>query len=61
MTWTTISLTPHELGEGARLIDGAPHWVNLLAGELYAYRDGETVLVRKEAAPLGFADRATER
>jgi sugar lactone lactonase YvrE len=60
MTWTTISLTPHELGEGARLIDGAPHWVNLLAGELYAYRDGETVLVRKEAAPLGFADRAPD-
>lgn len=60
MTWTTISLAPHELGEGARLIDGAPHWVNLLAGELYACRDGETMLVRKEAAPLGFADRAPD-
>lgn len=60
MTWTTISLSPHELGEGSRLIDGTPHWVNLLAGELYAHRDGETTLVRKEAAPLGFADRAPD-
>jgi Gluconolactonase len=60
MTWKTISLTPHELGEGIRLIDGAPHWVNLLAGELYAYRDGSTSLVRQEAAPLGFADRAPD-
>lgn len=60
MTWTTISLTPHELGEGARLIDGAPHWVNLLAGELYAHRDGSTALVRTEAAPLGFAARGAD-
>jgi len=60
MTWKTISLTPHELGEGLRLVDGAPHWVNLLAGELYAHREGSTALVRKEAAPLGFADRAPD-
>jgi sugar lactone lactonase YvrE len=53
--WTKVSESPHELGEGLRLIDGVPHWVDILRGELRCAPDGR--LLHAFDRPLGFVDR----
>lgn len=56
--WQSLSNAPHELGEGLRVLDGVPHWVDLLVGVLHASTPGGGATERLRLdRPLGAVEQ----